>query len=43
MVYDNAVEANGSRREPPSVKLQIDFDLGSGPPFPEKYQEDEQH
>ena len=42
-LYDDVVEASGSLRQPPSVKLQIDFDLQFGPPFPDKYQEDEQH
>ena len=40
----DAVEASSlCDCQPPSVKLQINLDLQFGPPFPDEYQEDEQH
>ena len=44
MLYDGRFGGQQSAScHPPSVRLQIEFDLQFGTPFPEKYQEDEQH
>ena len=39
----DAVEASGTHRQPPSVELEIDFDLQLSPSFSDEYQKHDQH
>jgi len=40
--YDRCGGGQQSRCQPPPVKLQIDFDLEFGAPFPDEHEEGEQ-